>query len=144
MDKQLFLIFTLLSLLMNLGSVFFIRETIWSIVWCDKGGKYNHLRRLKQDQTLMAKWNMAYLRNHTNENTKAFDFWIAIKKIHFIFVMIGILASAALLLLYDTVTVFANCYCIAFMIVSFLSAVCFALQFDINRNTKYDRERKTK
>lgn len=74
MDKQLLLILNLLSLLMNLGSIFFIRQMIWSIVWCDKGGKYNHLRRLKQDQNLMSKWNMAFLRKHTNEHTKAFDF----------------------------------------------------------------------
>lgn len=141
MDKKLFLILNLLSLLMNLGSVFFIRQMIWSIVWCDKGGKYNHLRRLKQDQNLMSKWNMAFLRKHTNEHTKAFDFWLTVKRIHFVFFVLGVLLSAVLAFIYNSVTTFANAYCMAYTVISFLLTLCFALQSDINRNTKYDRER---
>ena len=141
MDKQLFLIFGLISLLMNLGSVFFIRQMIWSIVWCDKGGKYNHLRQLKQGQCFVSKLSMTYLREYANNHRKAFDFWITVKKIHSAFVVIGVFASAVLLILYNTITAFANWYCIALTIVSFLSTIYFAFQFDINRNTKYDRER---
>ena len=141
MDKQLFLIFGLISLLMNLGSVFFIRQMIWSIVWCDKGGKYNHLRRLKQDQGFVSKLSMTYLMEHTNNHRKSFVFWIAVKKIHFAFVVMGVLAFAVLLIFYNKVTALANWYCIALTIASFLSTICFAFQFDINRNTKYDRER---
>ncbi len=141
MDKKLFLILNLLSLLMNIGSVFFIRQMIWSIVWCDKGGKYNHLRRLKQDQNLMPKWNMVYLRKHTNEHTKAFDFWLTLKRIHFVFLVVGVLLSVVLTFIYNSVTTFANAYCMAYTVISFLLTLCFALQSDINRNTKYDRER---
>lgn len=141
MDKKLFLILNLLSLLMNLGSVFFIRQMIWSIAWCDKGSKYNHLRRLKQDQNLMSKWNMVYLRKHTNEHTKAFDFWLTLKRIHFVFLVMGVLLSVVLTFIYNSLTTFANAYCMAYTVISFLLTLCFALQSDINRNTKYDRER---
>lgn len=141
MDKQLFLILNLLSLLMNLGSVFFIRQMIWSIVWCDKGGKYNHLRRLKQDQNLMSKWNMAFLRKHTNEHTKAFDFWLTVKRIHFVFFVLGVLLSAVLAFIYNPVTTFANAYCMAYTVISFFFIMCFAFQVDVRHNTKYDRAR---
>ena len=141
MNKQLFLIFNLLSLLMNLGSVFFIRQILWSIVWCDKGGKYNHLRQLKKDQNQISKWSMTYLRKHTNKHTEAFDFWITIKRIEFVFFVMCMVLSAVLTFFYDSITAFANVYCIAYTGISFLSTLCFALQFDTNRNTKYDRKR---
>ena len=144
MDKKLFLILTLFSLLMNLGSVFFIREMIWSIVWCDKGGKYNHLRRLKRDQTRMAKWNMAYLREHTNEHTKAFDFWLTLKRIHSGFFALGFLLTVILIFVYNYIATFANVYCMVYTIITFLFTVCFALQTDTKHKqhyTKYDRER---
>ncbi len=141
MDKQLFLIFTLLSLLMNLGSVFFMRQMIWSIVWCDKGGKYNHLRRLKQDQSLMAKWHMTYLREHTNEHTKEFDFWLTVKRVHSVFFAFGLLLSVVLIFVYNYIAAFANAYCIVYTAITFLFTVCFALQIDTKHHTKYDRER---
>lgn len=141
MDKQLFLILNLLSLLMNLSSIFFIRQMIWSIVWCDKGGKYNHLRRLKQDQNFISKWSMAYLKAYTNEHTKAFDFWLSVKRIHSVFFVLGVLLSVVLAFIYNSVTTFANVYCVVYTAISFLLTLCFALQSDINRNTRYDRER---
>ena len=141
MDKQLFLILNLLSLLMNLGTIFLIRQMIWSIVWCDKGGKYNHLRQLKQDQNFISKWSMIYLRKHTDKHVKAFDFWITVKRIHFVFLIVGVLLWVVLIFIYNSVAAFANGYCLVYTILSFLSTLSFALQSDINRNTKYDRER---
>ena len=141
MDKQLFLILNLLSLLMNLGSIFFIRQMIWSIVWCDKGGKYNHLRKLKENQGFVSKYSMVYLRTYTNDHSKAFDFWLTVKRIQTVFCIASVLLSVVFAFVYDSVVVFANSYCMVYTIISFLVAICFTLQFDTNRNTKYDRAR---
>ena len=141
MDKQLFLLLLLFSLLMNLVSVFFIRQIIWSIVWCDKGGKHNRLCQLKQDQNMMTKLSMTYLKKNLHGHTKAFDFWINVKRIHSISLFLTLFASVVLLYMYNMITAFANWYCIALTIASCLLTVCLAFQFDTNRNTKYDRER---
>ena len=76
MDNKLFITLGLLAILLDFASCFFIRQMIWSIVWCDMGGKYNKLMKLKQGQNIFSRLNMKYLQNFTHQNIKQFHFWI--------------------------------------------------------------------
>ena len=74
MDDKLFITLGLVAILIDFCTCFFIRQIIWSIVWCDKGGKYNKLMKLKQEQKIFSKLNMKYLQNFIHQNTKQFHF----------------------------------------------------------------------
>lgn len=39
----------ILILFINISTFSLIKSYIWSIIWCDKGGKYNSLRRFKRN-----------------------------------------------------------------------------------------------
>ena len=141
MDNKLFVTLGLFAILLNFVSCFFIRQMIWSIVWCDKGGKYNKLMKLKQGQNLFSRLNMQYLQNFIHQNIKQFHFWINVKRIHFAIMIINIFAILSFTISYRSISKIANVYCMGYLILSFLIATICAFQFDINRSTKYDRKR---
>ena len=144
MDNKLFVTLGLFAILLNFVSCFFIRQIIWSIVWCDKGGKYNKLMKLKQGQNIFSRLNMQYLQNFIHQNIKQFDFWINVKRINFAIMIINIFAILSFTISYRSISKIANVYCMGYLILSFLIATICAFQFDINRNTKYDRKRISK
>ena len=144
MDNKLFITLGLLAILLDFASRFFIRQMIWSIVWCDMGGKYNKLMKLKQGQNIFSRLNMQYLQNFTHQNIKQFHFWINVKRIHFAIMIVNIFAILSLTIFYRSISKIANIYCMGYLILSFLIATICAFQFDINRNTKYDRKRISK
>ena len=144
MDNKLFVTLGLFAILLNFVSCFFIRQIIWSIVWCDKGGKYNKLMKLKQGQNIFSRLNMQYLQNFIHQNIKQFHFWINVKRINFAIMIINIFAILSFTISYRSISKIANVYCMGYLILSFLIATICTFQFDINRNTKYDRKRNLK
>ena len=141
MDNKLFITLGLFAILIDFVSCFYIRQVIWSIVWCDKGGKYNKLMKLKQGQNIFSRLNMQYLQNFIHQNIKQFHFWINVKRIHFAIMIINIFAILVFTIFYRSISKIANIYCMGYLILSFLTAAVCAFQFDTHKNTKYDRKR---
>lgn len=144
MNKQLFLALSLLDCSINLVSCYFIREVIWSIVWCDRGGKYRNIRKLKKDQSIISNFSMLYLKKQLNNYIKPFNRWMYVKNIHGFFVAVNIVTTLILLVNYDSIKGLSDGYCIVYTILTFIDGLFFSFQFDINRNTKYDRKRMSK
>ena len=144
MNNELFITLGLLAILLDFVSCFFIRQMIWSIIWCDKGGKCNKLMKLKQGQNIFSRINMQYLQNFIHQNIKQFHFWINVKRIHFAIMIVNIFAILIFTIFYRSISKIADIYCMGYLILSFLIATICAFQFDINRNTKYDRKRISK
>lgn len=141
MDNKLFITLGLSAIFIDFISCFYIRNVIWSIVWCDKGGKYNKLMKLKQGQNIFSRLNMQYLQNFIHQNIKQFHFWINVKRIHFAIMIINIFAILVFTIFYRSISKIANIYCMGYLILSFLTATVCAFQFDTHKNTKYDRKR---
>ena len=144
MDNKLFITLGLLAILFDFSVCFFIRQMIWSIVWCDKGGKYNRWMKLKQGQNIFSRLKMKYLQSFLHQNIKPFHFWMNAKRIHFAIMVIHIFAVVGFTIFYHSISKIANIYCMGYLILSFLFNVVCVFQFDINRNTKYDRMRISK
>ena len=87
---------------------------------------------------------MLYLKNFLNQNIKPFQFWLMVKRIHFAIMVVNMFAILSFAIFYHPVSTFANVYCVVYVILSFLVAFLCALQFDLNRNTKYDCQRISK
>ena len=122
---------------------FFLRDLLWSIVWCDKKGKNNRLKKLRNNRTFVERMKMNYLSEYVDKRKKAFDFWITIKKIYdtlqFLFLLVYFVFSFLLLKGYDFK--FFR-YSISFiMLQTAVFLFIFMCQTDINKNTKYDRIR---
>jgi len=141
MDRELYLIILPVSFLFNVGAYFFIRSLIWSIVWCDRGGKSNKLSRLKRGRTVAEKISMAYLCEYITVHSKEFRFWCRVRRIFaitsFAVCLIGILLGV----FYSSAVGFANVFGIGYLALSIVFANVFMWQFDLNRNSKYDRKR---
>lgn len=116
-----------------------IDDIIWSIVWCDKGGKYNSLIKLKK-KSLKDILTMKYLEEHITYHKKSFRFWLSIRNIY---AVLEILLLATYLILYfiDSENSWYNVFMIFVTLQSVISFLFFIFQTDINRNTKYDRIR---
>lgn len=121
------------------GNYFLIREIIWSIVWCDKGGKYNSLKKLKENRNIFERLTMKYLEQYTNVHKKEFTFWLKVKLIFVIsqIILLAIFILCGLLL--------KDFYCKAIRIIIVVQALIIFIilwfQTDTNRSTKYDRIR---
>lgn len=136
------IVFLFILVLVNSLNYFMIRGIVWSIAWCDKGGKHNSMKKIKQSQTAVSKVNMLYLLQYTNAHRKEFIFWIKVK-LYFVII------ESIFVITYIACSVFNNTiYCDAFRVVAVAqSIVCFfilAFQSDTNRQTKYDRYRRNK
>lgn len=122
---------------------FFVRNVIWSIVWCDKGGKYNSLMKLKKDISLGDRISMKYLEQYTYLHKKEFNFWMCIKKVYVILEFVFLIVYC-LLCLYWQMSVYIEIFMIVIILQGVLVCLIFMFQTDTNRNTKYDRVRLNK
>lgn len=126
----------------NIFNYYMIRDMIWSIVWCDKGGKYNSLKKLKEDKNIFQRLSMKYLGQYTNGHRKEFVFWLGVKSFF-------VISQIILLIIYVVSEFILNdFYCdkirIFVTVQSFVVSVVLMFQSDTNRETKYDRMRRDK
>ena len=126
--------------LCNALSDWLIREVILSIVWLENRGKYNKLRRFKEGVGFQQILTMSYLKEHVNTYQKEFSVWYSYKK------AFAIVSSLLTVILIVVQICFHNEAMLevingVVLIPSVIIALVLCLQFDINRNTKYDRIR---
>ena len=125
-------------ILFLLTGVLLIRSIIWSIVWCDIGGKYRKIRKLKKIRTLAQKISMQDLKRYVNEHQLALVFW---RRVHWIYVIVeGILMLAYLLCIvfhryFPVLDVIMQIIILQLPIVLFI----IIFQFDLKKNKKYDK-----
>lgn len=141
MSKLQVIILVLTTLLVNCGAFYLIRDVIWSIVWCDKGGKYNALVKVKKGQSIVSKFKMRYLKNYVSSNMQPFLFWLRVMDVHVCVTIMSVIVGIICIFLYRSFTTLADTYCFVYLFLSLLELLCVGFQFDINRDTKYDRQR---
>ena len=127
----------MLSLFFIFG-YFELRNILWSIVWCDKGGKYNRLKETKTGRSFFELLTMRYLIQYIKEHQKEYRFWLKIKGVY-VFLQPLLLAVYIVFCFFDgTFFEISKGVIIAevFVVIAFL-----LLQFDTARNTVYDRIR---
>ena len=117
-----------------------IREIIWSIVWCEQGGKYRKIKQLKEQERLWERIKMTYLRKYVSQYKKAFNFWHLFLHIFSVCEIILFLADISLLIFFPESAI-ARVVMQLFLGQLFLLFLFIVFQFDIKRNTKYDRLR---
>lgn len=126
-ETDLYYIFAIITTAFFVGTYVLIRGIIWSIAFCDikKGKKVKGKHDIR----------MSYLTDHVTTHKKPFAFWMKVKSVY-IFVEIAVLAIYMLFPLtkIDLTLPFA-----LNIIQSFLWFIAVASQYDLNRNTKYDR-----
>lgn len=132
------LLFLLLSYI--LIGYLFIRHIIWSIVWCEKGGKYNKLSKLKRGIGIIQRITMRYLSPEINHYKRPYLFWMNVKKAFIIAESIAISIYILCMFLWQ-VSIVVEIIMILINAQAFLLVLLMRFQFDINRNTKYDRIR---
>ena len=139
-DEHLALGLFFVLLFFNSFTYYMMRAVIESIVWCDKGGKYNSLVKVKKSVGFCERLKMSYLKQYTNIHRKNFLFWLKCKR-NFVIVELcaTIIYIGCVFLIHFSIWVQV---CMLFIL---LQAMVFALilffQMDIHRNTKYDRKR---
>ena len=132
------LLFVLLSYIV-VGYIF-IRCMIWSIVWCEKGGKYNRLIKLKKNVSIPRRITMNYLISQTTIYRKEYLFWMKVKSVF-------VIAEAVVTILYIIgmflwqLSVVIEIIMILITAQAFLLAFLMRFQFDFHRHSKYDRIR---
>ena len=121
----------------------FIRNILWSIVWCDKRGKYNSLRKLKHNQSLFNRINMKYLESYTNNHKNDFKFWVLVKKVY---VILGTVLSLLYVIMWGVFpkSIYSGIIIIMIVVAFAVLSMVIVFQTDINRDTKYDKIRKQK
>ncbi len=132
-DKDLYYIFALVTFLFAIGTYALIRAIISSIVFCEMGKK---AKRIKSEKNI----TMSYLSDYIIKYKKPYDFWMKIRRIY---VVVELLILAVYLLFpltgCDLLLPFALNTAQAF-----IWFIVISVQFDFNRNTKYDRVRQAK
>ena len=138
-DERFLLGLFLITVASNVIGYYFIRYTIWSIVWCDRGGKYNSLKKLKKDKSFWEVVNMKYLENYVDDYESTFRFWFLAKKIY---VIAECFSTGLFLILYfvsESVT--SRVVMIIITLQSVIVSLIPQFQIDSYKNTKYDRIR---
>ena len=123
-----------------IAGYFFINDIIWSIVWCDNGGKYNTLKKLKKGKSIVDILTMKYLEECVTDHKKAFRFWRVIKKIYIILELL-LLNTYLLLYVFAKDIIYSQIIMIIIVSQSVVCSLVIIFQTDTNRNTKYDRAR---
>ena len=121
---------------------FFLRDLLWSIVWCDKKGKKRSLKKLRQNRSFIERIKMDYLGDFVKEHKRDFNFWITIKKIYVVIetVLFGFYFVFSYFILKGYSCKFLV-YSINFIVFQAI-AFCFVIGSQvIGRETKYDRIR---
>jgi len=129
-----------MSVLVNFVSYFAIREIIWSIIWCDKKGKYSALKHVKKKLSFFQRITMRNLKQYTSIHEKNFLFWLKIK-------LFFTITEIILLLFYCICMVFHHHFLcqqvmIFIIIQSYVLFFILRCQFGFQRRTKYDRSNK--
>lgn len=139
-SKSFFRIFLFIIVLVDLFNYYMIRDIIWSIAWCDRGGKYNAMKKIKQNETVFSKIKMGYLLKYTNIHKREFIFWTKIKLLFEIFELIFLVSYIVCMFYKDSL--FCDIVKIIVIVQAFICFFILVFQSDINRQTKYDRLRR--
>ncbi len=131
----------ILILFINISTFSLIKSYIWSIVWCDKGGKYNSFRRFKRDLCIKERLGIKSVIQHLTLYKREYKIWRTIE-------LSFIIISTILMCGYIAIYIFAEdqgvTKDISFYVTLFVSCVFFifiSLKYDWNRDTKFDRIR---
>ncbi len=131
--------YALLLCVENAVSYWFIRNMIYTIVWCDQKRRHCSIRAFRKR---FSKWQLIRMRcleQYTNAHRKNFRFWIKIKDC---FVIFEACAFVLLVMINFLPTPHPLNYIPKIIVTqSTLITVIMVFQTDINRNTKYDRIR---
>ena len=130
------IVYLVVFILLNIGSYFFVREMIWSIVWCDKKDKKNiTVAKLKMGSSFIEQIRMTCLFKHLRDYKKEFSFWLMVKTIFIIcevtFIILYLVFSIAKLKWWGVVSLIT-------LAQSFIWLLAFAFQFRHGFLTKYD------
>ena len=139
LDNSTIIGLILALILTNLANYFQIRKIIFSIAHCDKGGKYSKLIKITQNQSILSKINMKYLFQYTSIHKKQFIFWYRFKLCFVILEFIFTLGFIACVIFRNIA--FSNLFITITIAQSFGCFFILAIQFDTNRDTKYDSHR---
>lgn len=138
-DERFVLGLFFVSVISNIVGYHFFREIIWSIVWCDRGGKYNSLKKLKRNKSFWEIVSMKYLENYVDDYKDALRFWLSTKKIY---VVVECFFTGLYLVLFIVSESFiSRTVMIAIAIQSLVVSLIPQFQIDSYHNTKYDRIR---
>ena len=143
MEWYVYLIIVIAGFYFILSGVKSIRCLLWSIVWCDRGGKHNRTIKLKKGRGFIEKFKMEYLQDYVSEHAKQFHFWLRMKKIYeFIFLLSSIL-TLVMFLMYSRFSFVIPYYAWVWFGVSFVLSGIASGQFDgiRQKTSKYDRLR---
>ncbi len=133
--------FMILILLINIPTFLLIKSYIWSIIWCDKGGKYNSLRRFKRTLSISERLGVKSVIQHLTLYKREYKIW---RTIELLFIIISTILMCGYIAIYifaedQGVTKDISFYVTLFVSSAFYIFMC--LKFDWNRNTKFDRIR---
>ena len=130
-ESELYYIFAVVSLLFTIGSYALLRGIIWSIALCNIGKSTYKSVKFKHKKNI----SMSYLSEYITHFRKQYYFWMRVKRFLVIFQFIWFFIYVFLPLFTDNLTL-----SFAFNIAqSFVLFVLISAQYDVNRNTKYDR-----
>ena len=132
--------FMILILFINIPTFLLIKSYIWSIIWCDKGGKYNSLRRFKRTLSISERLGVKSVIQHISSYKKEYKVW---RKLELLFIIISTILMcvyfAVYMLIEDKNVTKDVAYVTLFVSSAFY--IFMRLKYDWNRNTKFDRIR---
>jgi hypothetical protein len=132
--------FMILILFINIPTFLLIKSYIWSIIWCDKGGKYNSLRRFKRTLSISERLGVKSVIQHISSYKKEYKVW---RKLELLFIIISTILMcvyfAVYMLIEDKNVTKDVAYVTLFVSSAFYIFMC--LKYDWNRDTKFDRIR---
>ena len=132
-DFRLYYVFAIVTFLFYMGTYALIRGIIWSIAGCSIGKKTRRSQPFKESKNI----TMSYLSPYITEYRKQFCFWMKVKLLYVIFELILLIVYLLLPLSGCNLT-----WPFAINIIqSFAFFIVIGAQYDVNRNTKYDRTR---
>ena len=130
-ESELYYIFAIVSLLFSIGSYALLRGIIWSIALCNIGKNTYKSAKFKRNKNI----SMSYLSDYITHFRKQYYFWMKAKRLFVIFQLIWFFVYVFFPLFTDNLI-----WSFAFNIAqSFVLFVLISAQYDVNRNTKYDR-----
>ena len=138
--QRLFFVF----FLMNAISYVFMRWVLFSIVWLERGGKNTKTQKLYKTVSFRERLSMRFLSPYVVRHAKEFRIWFTAKQLL-------VAVEVPLMVLYagivfldllpeDTCAV----VCTVLLVQAGIITAIMCCQFDINRNTRYDRMRRRK
>lgn len=135
-DNRLYYTLAIFLFLYHIAAYAFIRRIIWSIARCDINKRTLKSKEIKNAKNI----SMSYLSNYITIYKKQYIFWMKIKRLYAI-------AELIIFLIY-LILPMTNCILrwpfIIYVTQSSILIFIILFQFDLNRETKYDRIRKGK